>query len=178
MCLSFLPDFCLAGVTFVWTAVHGHLLGLPVNLQVVLLEPGEVKEDILLSQVHDCEGAFGVVIGSEDCIRNLHNGACFIWSAIYIVDLNGMEVHLGGEVVAFQVAPVHELSHGTAVYWGWTGFDLSSVCELDPYFDDQGFGAWGRCDYILPWKVSLPGLELEEPMQLDGFGCNFIWLLY
>ena len=46
---SFFCNLCLKGVTFVLTAAHGHLLGLPVDLWVVLLEPGEAQDDILLS---------------------------------------------------------------------------------------------------------------------------------
>ena len=78
-------------------AAHGHFPSLPVDLWVVLLEPGEAKDDVLLSQASDCEGgAFGVVIESEDCIYNLCSGAHFIWSAIYIVDWNGTEGLLSG----------------------------------------------------------------------------------
>ena len=92
----------------------------------------------MLSQTSDCEeGAFGVVIESEDCIYNLCNGAHFIWSAIYVVDQNGTEELPSGEAITFHIAPVHKLSCGTTVYKGWTGFDFSSVCELDPHFDDQ-----------------------------------------
>ena len=141
MHLSFFCNLCLTVVTFVWTAAHGHLLGLPVDLWVVLLEPGEAQDDILLSQAGDCEGgAFRVVIESEDCIHNLHNGARFIWSAIYIVDWNGMDEFLSGEAVAFHITPVHELTHGTTVHKGWTRFDFSGVCGLHSHFDDQGFG--------------------------------------
>ena len=79
VCLLFLCDLCLTGVTFVWIAAHGHLLGLPVDFWVVCLEQGEAKDDILLSQASDCEGGlFGVVVESEDHIHNLRNGACFV----------------------------------------------------------------------------------------------------
>ena len=52
---AFLSDFFLAGVTLNWTAAHVHLLGMPVDLWVMLLEPGEAKDDVLLSQA-DCKG--------------------------------------------------------------------------------------------------------------------------
>ena len=105
---SFFCNLCLTGVIFVWTAAHSHLLGLPVDLWVVLLEPGEAQDDILLSQAGDCEGGvFRVVIESEDCIHNLRNRARFIWSAIYIVDWNGTDEFSSGEAVAFHIAPVH-----------------------------------------------------------------------
>ena len=90
---------------------------LPVDLWVVLLEPGEAQDDILLSKAGDCKGgAFRVVIELEDCIHYLHNRTPFIWSATYIVDWNGMDEFLSGEVVAFHIAPVHELTCGTTVY--------------------------------------------------------------
>ena len=59
----FFCNLCLTGVTFVWTVAHGHFLGLPVDLWVVLLEPGEAKDAILCSQASDCKGGvFRVVI--------------------------------------------------------------------------------------------------------------------
>ena len=67
------------------------------------------------------------------------NGAHFVWSAIYVVDGNGMEELLSDEAVVFHIAPIHELSCGTTVYKGWTRFDFSSVCELDSHLDGQGF---------------------------------------
>ena len=86
------------------------------------------KDDILLSQAGDCEGGmFGVVIESEDCIHNLHNKACFIWSPIYIGDWNGTDEFPSGEAVVFHIAPVHELTHGTTVYKGWTRFDFQCL---------------------------------------------------
>ena len=93
------------------------LLGLPVDLWVVLLEPDKAKDDILPSHASGCKGGvFRVVIELEDCIHDLCNGVHFIWSTIYIVDQNGTEELPGGEAVAFHTAPVHELSCGTTVY--------------------------------------------------------------
>ena len=136
------------------------------------------KDDILLSQAGDCEGgAFRVVIESEDCIHYLCNGAHFIQSTIYIVDQNGIDEFPSGEAVAFHIAPVHELTHGTTVYKGWTRFDFSGLCGLDSHFDDQGFGAWSGCNYILLQEASLPCMESKELMWLDRFGCDFTqWL--
>ena len=66
VCSSFFCDLCLTGVAFFWTMAHGHLLGLRVDLQVVLLKPGEAEDDILLSQASGCEGGvFGVDIELE-----------------------------------------------------------------------------------------------------------------
>ena len=141
------------------------------------MEPGEAQDDILLSQAGDCEGgAFRVVIESEDYIHNLRNGARFIWSAIYIVDRNGTEEFPSGEVVAFHIAPVHELTRGTTVRKGWTGFDFSGACGLHSHFDDQGFGTWSGHNYMLR-EASLTCAESKELMGLDRFGCDFIrWL--
>ena len=175
---SFFCNLCLTGVTFVWTVAHGHLLGLPVDLQVVLLELGEAQDDILLSQAGDCKrGVFRVVIKLENCIHNLRNGAHFVWSANYVVDCNGMDEFLSGEAVAFHIAPVHELTHGITVYKGWTGFDFSGICGLDSHFDDQGFGTWSGCNYIPLQETPLPGMKSEKLMWLDRCGCDFIqWL--
>ena len=85
-----------------------------------------------------------------------------------------MEELPSGEVVVIYIAPVHELSCDTMVY---KRFDFSGDCGLDLHFDDQGFGACSGCNYILLWKASLPGMELEELIWLDRFVCDFIqWL--
>ena len=85
---------------------------------------------------------------------------------------------LSGEAVGFHIAPVHELTCGTTVHKGWTGFDFSGGCGLDSHFDDQGFGTWSGCNYILLQEASLPCMESKEPMWLDRFGSDFIQWLY
>jgi len=40
-------------MTFVWAATQGHLVSLPVDLWVVLHEPGETEDNVELSEVSD-----------------------------------------------------------------------------------------------------------------------------
>jgi hypothetical protein len=48
VCLSLLLDLRLAGVTFTWAMAHEDFSGLPFDLWVVLFEPGESKDHVLL----------------------------------------------------------------------------------------------------------------------------------
>ena len=61
-------------MTLAQAPTHGHLLGLPVNLWVVLLKAGESEDDILPPKVGDCKCCpLGMAIEVEDCIHNLSN---------------------------------------------------------------------------------------------------------
>ena len=92
-------------------------MGLPVNLWVVLLEPGESKDDVLPTKIGDCEcGPFGVTIEMEDCIYNLSDGPALIWRTVHIVDWNRLTDLMSGQSVVLNVVLAHEGSCGPTVY--------------------------------------------------------------
>ena len=93
------------------------LLGLPVNLRIVLFQPGLSKDDILSAQVSDGEHSmFHVPIYLENNIHNFLNRASLISASIHVVDQDGSLELLGSEVVTFYIVPVHELSGGPTIY--------------------------------------------------------------
>ena len=67
--LSLFPHVCSARVAFVRALTHHYFLSLPVNLRVMLLEPGKPKDDVLFPEVSDCDGrAFHMSIIPENCV--------------------------------------------------------------------------------------------------------------
>ena len=58
--LMLLPCFQTESVALGWTSAHYYLLGLPVNLWVVLWEPGETEDDVLFSEAGDCKEVHSV----------------------------------------------------------------------------------------------------------------------
>ena len=69
--LSLFLYVCSIHVAFVWTPTHHYLLGLPVNLRVMLLEPSKSEHDVLFPKVSDCEGhAFHMSVIPENCVED------------------------------------------------------------------------------------------------------------
>ena len=88
--LSLFPYVCSTRVAFVWTLTHHYLPSLPVNLQVMLLEPSKPKDEVLFHKVSDCEGhAFCMSIILENCVYNFHDQSCLIMSSVNIEDWDG-----------------------------------------------------------------------------------------
>ena len=134
--LSLFPYVCSTRVAFVWTPTHHYLLGLPVNLWVMLLEPSKSKDDVLFPKVGDCKGrAFHMSIILENCVNDFCDQTCLIASSIHIENWDGMLQLLSGKSVTFHIVLVHELTSGSAVYECRSGFDFRSVCGLDLYFN-------------------------------------------
>ena len=60
-------------------AEHLHLPSDPINVRVVLLQPGVAHDHFLTAQAcHSEEGTFQVVPVSQDQLYYLHHGASFI----------------------------------------------------------------------------------------------------
>jgi hypothetical protein len=72
------------------TSRHPDLFSLPVDLRVVLVEPGEAEDHGLLAQRGDCElGLLCMALVAQDNICDFSDGTCFVGSAIDIVDRDG-----------------------------------------------------------------------------------------
>ncbi|KAJ8689054.1 hypothetical protein PTI98_013117 [Pleurotus ostreatus] len=68
------------GVTSRRTTAHGHLLCLPVNLGVVLPKPGVSEDDVLPSDVSDCEKhPFRVILEPEYKVHDFGDRSVLIW---------------------------------------------------------------------------------------------------
>ena len=116
---------------------HGHLLGLPIDLWVVLFEPGESEDDVLPAKVGNRECCpLGMAIEVEDCIHNLGNRPALIWRTIHIVDRDRATKFSSGGLVAFDIILTHEGSHGSTVHQCWTSFHFCGIRGLYLYLDD------------------------------------------
>ena len=86
--LSLHADFISATGTAAAGAVgHLHLPGDPIDVWVMLLQPGVAHDHFLTAQAcHGEEGTFRVVPVSQDQLHYLHHGASFVQGAIHITD--------------------------------------------------------------------------------------------
>ena len=144
-------------------STHHYLLGLPVSLWVVLLEPGEPKDDVLLPQAGHCKrGAFHVPILVENCIYNFCDGSCLIRASIHIKYWDGTSEFPCGQPVLLYMVTVYELASGSTVYKCRPRLDPCSISCLNFHFDDQGLRTRGSCHHILFWKVPFLSAEAEQ----------------
>jgi len=66
--------------------VHLYFSGLPIDLRVVVFEPGITKDHVLLSKAGDSEERpFGVGFIAKDYVYNFGDLACLIGGTIHVV---------------------------------------------------------------------------------------------
>ena len=123
-------------VAFVWTPTHHYLPSLPINLWVILLEPGKPEDDVLFPKVSDHEGhVFHMSIILENCVYNFHDQTCLVMSSTNIEDWDGTLQIPSAKSVTFHIVPFHELTSGSAVDKCRSGFDFCHIHGLDLYFN-------------------------------------------
>jgi len=65
--------------------IHLHFPSLPIDLRIMVLEPGVAKDHALLSKVRDSkERSFGVGLITEDYIHYFGDLSCFIRGAVHV----------------------------------------------------------------------------------------------
>jgi len=119
-----------------------HVLGLPVNLRVVLTEPGEAQDHALLAQLRDHKlSAFHMPIVPEDDICNLVDCTTLIGCSIDIVDW---------DLLSECACPfdIHKQPCCTAVNQQPSAAFDTSVCGLDFNVNVKGVGTGSGGDDV------------------------------
>jgi len=71
-------------------SVHLYFSGLPINLRVVVLEPGITKDHVLLSKAGDSEECpFRVDFVAEDYVYNFGDLACLVEGTVHVIHRYG-----------------------------------------------------------------------------------------
>jgi len=93
------------------TSVHLHFSGLPIDLWVVVLEPGVTEDHVLPSEAGDSEERpFGVGFVIKNHLYHFRDLTCLIGGAIHIVhrygakDAPGVNAFHLDEVLIYEVA--------------------------------------------------------------------------
>jgi len=117
-------------------SVHLHFSSLPIDLWVVVLEPGITKDHVLPSEAGDSEEhPFGVGVVTENYIYHFGDLTCLIGRAVYIVhwywarDAHGVYIFCMDEVSIYKVAC------SSRVQKRLDGMHLAGVCGAD--FDQE-----------------------------------------
>jgi len=89
---------------------------LPIDLQVVVLEPGIAKDHALFSKARDSEECpFGVGLVTEDYIYHFRDLTCFIRGAVHVVHQYGVGDALGANAFCMDKVLIYEAAHSSRV---------------------------------------------------------------
>jgi len=120
------------------TSVHLHFSGLPIDLWVVVLEPGVTKDHVLPSKAGDSEEhPFRVGFVMENYIYHFRDLTCLIGGAIYIIHQYGARDAPGVNAFRSDQVSIYEVAHSSRVQKRLDGMHLAGVCGADFYWQDD-----------------------------------------
>jgi len=143
--LHHVVSFTLRGAS-----VHLYFSGLPIDLQIMVLEPGVAKDHVLLPEVRDGkEHPFRVGFITEDYIHYFGDSSCFVRRAIHVEHQYGARDVLGANTLHTNKVFIYEVACSSEVQKRLDRMHLASVSSTDFYKKDD------RC------SVSIKGVGRE-----------------
>ena len=118
--------------------IHLYFSGLPIDLWVVVLEPGVTKDHVLPSEARDSEERpFGVGFVTENHIYHFRDLTCLVGEAVHIVHQYGARDAPG--VIAFRSdeVSIYEVACSSRIQKRLDGMHLAGVCGADFYWQDD-----------------------------------------
>src|SRR3981189_1619317 len=143
-------DLCFgaAGRTLRWTSGQPNLLHLPLDLGVVLANPGKTEDHGLLAQRGDCElSLLCMAFVAQYDICDFGDGPCFVRGSVNIVDRDGSGEATGGDVVQTNILSVDEKAGSAAVDKRICVALHRSVCRFNFNADVKRVVTWGCGDH-------------------------------
>jgi len=120
------------------TSVHLHFSGLPIDLQVVVLEPGITEDHVLPSKAGDSEEhPFGVGFVTENHVYYFRDLTCLIGGAVHIVYWYGARNAPGVNAFHSDKVSIYEVAYSPRVQKHLDGIHLADVCSADFYWQDD-----------------------------------------
>jgi len=118
--------------------VHLYFSGLPIDLQVVVLEPGITEDHVLLSEARDSEERpFRVGFVVEDYIYNFRDLVCLVGGAVHVVHRYGARDAPGVNTFRTDEVSIYEVARNSRVQKCLDGVHLAGVCGADFYWEDD-----------------------------------------
>lgn len=138
-------------------STHGDSASLPINLGIVLLQPGKSKNDIMSAYRSDCEYcSLGVALVPNNQVDNLFDAATSVRGPIDIVDWDWPRKSSSCKSMFVNKPLVYEQARGSTVNQGRTGLDFGSVSGLQFDFDVQRGRTGCRSKGIMLGELTLP----------------------
>jgi len=120
------------------TSVHLYFSSLPIDLWVVVLEPGITEDHVLLSEAGDSEErSFGVGFVAEDYVYNFRDLACLVGGAVHVVHRYGVRDASGVNTFCTDKVSIYKVARSSGVQKRFDGVHLAGVCGADFYWEDD-----------------------------------------
>ena len=120
------------------TSVHLHFSSLPIDLQVVVIEPGITKDHVLPSKAGDSEERpFGVGFVIENHVYHFRDLTCLVGRAVHIVYRYGARDAPGVNAFRSDEVSIYEVACSSGVQKRLDGMHLAGVGGTDFYREDD-----------------------------------------
>jgi len=121
-------------------SVHLYFSSLPIDLEVVVLEPSIAKDHTLLFKAGDSkECPFGVGLVTENYVYHFGDLSCFIGGAVYIVYQYGARDTSGANTLYMDKIFIYEAAHSSGVQKRLDGVHLAGVGGTNLDGEDDGY---------------------------------------
>jgi len=118
--------------------VHLYFSSLPIDLQVVVLEPSITEDHVLPSEAGDSkECPFGVGFVTENYIYHSGDLACLVGGTVYVVHRYGTRDAPGVNTFLTDKVSIYEVTYSSRVQKYLDGMHLASVCGANFYWKDN-----------------------------------------
>jgi len=119
-------------------SVHLYFSSLPIDLRVVVLEPGITEDHVLLSKAGDSEECpFGVGFVMENYVYNFGNLVCLIGGAVHVVHRYETRDASGVNTFCTDKVSIYEVVCSSRVQKHLDGMHLAGVCGTDFYWEND-----------------------------------------
>jgi len=120
----------VASFTLRRASVHLYFSGLPIDLWVVVLEPGITEDHVLLSETGDSEErSFRVGFVVEDYVHNFGDLACLVRGTIHVVHQYGARDAPSINTFRPDEVSIYEVAHNSRVQKRFDRVHLAGVCK-------------------------------------------------
>jgi len=133
----------VASFTSRGASIHLYFSGLPIDLWIMVLEPGVAEDHVLLPKVRDSEEhPFGVGLIMEDYIHHFGDSPCFVRGAVYVEHRYGTRDAPGTNTFRTDKILVYEVASGSGVQKRFDRMHLTGVggTDLDRQDDRRSTG--------------------------------------
>jgi len=119
-------------------SVHLYFSSLPIDLRVVVLEPGITEDHVLLSEARDSkERPFRVDFVVEDYVYNFGDLACLVRGTVHIVHQYGVRDAPSVNIFRTDEVSIYEVAHSSRVQKRLDRMYLAGICGTDFYWKDD-----------------------------------------
>jgi len=119
-------------------SVHLYFSGLPIDLRVVVFEPGITEDHVLLSEAGDSEeGPFGVGFVAKDYVYNFGDLACLVGGTVHVVHRYGARDASSVNTFRPDEVSIYEVARSSGVQKRFNGVHLAGVSGADFYWEDD-----------------------------------------